>query len=88
MKDLIPTNKREKTSPSDWKMKVIKRREENELLKERLQNLEAKVNKFEGRLSQAMDKSLVDDLKRQFEIVNKIIAHQQEEILELKKKPR
>ena len=90
-KDSTPPRKRndrEKTSSSEWKMKAIQRREENELLKERLENLEGKVNKFEGLLNQAIDKSIVDDLKRQLEIANKIIAHQQEEILELKKKPR
>lgn len=90
-KDRIPPSRRidrEETSSSDWKMKAIQRREENELLKERLENLESKVNKFDGRLNQAIDKSIVDDLKRQLEIANKIIAHQQEEILELKKKPR
>lgn len=88
-KDRIPPSKRidrEETSSSDWKMKAIQRREENELLKERLENLEGKVNKFEGRLTQAIDKSIADDLRRQLEIANKIIAHQQEEILELKKK--
>jgi tetrahydromethanopterin S-methyltransferase subunit G len=90
-KDRTPPSKRierEETSSSDWKMKAIQRREENELLKERLENLEGKVSKFEGRLNQAIDKSIVDDLKRQLEIANKIIAHQQKEILELKKKPR
>ena len=78
----------EKTSSSEWKMKAIQRREENELLKERLGNLEDKVNKFDGLLKQAIDKSIVDDLKRQLEIANKIIAHQQEEILKFKKKSR
>lgn len=87
--DRIPPSKRidrQETSSSDWKMKAIRRREENELLKERLANLEGKVNKFEERFNQEIDKSIVDDLKRQLEIANKIIAHQQEEILEFKKK--
>lgn len=87
--DQIPTNKRidqEKKGASEWKMKAIQRREENDLLRERLERLEAKVDKFEGFLKQAIDKSIVDDLKRQLEIANKIIAHQQEEILEYKKK--
>lgn len=47
-KDCIPPSKqidREETSSSDWKMKAIQRREENELLKERLENLEGKVKK-------------------------------------------
>ena len=79
---------RKETSSSLWKMKAIERREKNELLKERLENLEGKVNKFNGLLNQAIDKSIVDDLKRQLEIANKIIAHQQEEILEFKKKSR
>jgi len=69
-------------------MKAIRRREQNEILKKRLQNLEEKVDKLEGFLKQAIDKSIVDHLKRQLEIANKIIAHQQEEILEFKKKPR
>lgn len=86
-KDCIPLKKRKETSSANWKMKAIERREENELLKERLESLEDKVNKFEGHLSQAIDKSIVDDLKRQLEIANKIIAHQQEEILDFKKKP-
>lgn len=77
---------REETSSSEWKMKAIQRREENELLKERLENLEGKVSKLEGFLDQASNKSIVDDLKRQLEIANKIIAHQQEEILDFKKK--
>lgn len=88
-KNSIPPSKRidrEEKSSSDWKMKAIRRREENELLKERLENLEGKVNKFEGRFDQAIDKSIVDDLKRQLDIASKIIAHQQEEILEFKKK--
>jgi hypothetical protein len=76
----------EETNSSEWKMKAIQRREENELLKERLENLESKVNKLEGSVNRASDKSIVDDLKRQLEIANKIIAHQQEEILEFKKK--
>lgn len=85
-----PPSKRanqEASSSSEWKMKAIERREENELLKDRLQNLEGKVNRLEGALKHANDNA-VDDLKRQLEIANKIIAHQQEEILELKKKPR
>jgi len=69
-------------------MKAIGHREQNELLKERLENVEEKVDKLEGFLKQAIDKSIVDHLKRQLEIANKIIAHQQEEILEFKKKPR
>lgn len=87
--DHIPPNKQidqEKKSTAKWKMKAIRRREENELLKERLENVEEKVYKLEGFLKQAIDKSIVDDLKRQLEIANKIIAHQQEEILEFKKK--
>jgi tetrahydromethanopterin S-methyltransferase subunit G len=76
----------EKKSISKWKMKAVHRREENEVLKERLENVEGKIDKLEGCLKQAIDKSIVDDLKRQLEIANKIIAHQQEEILELKKK--
>jgi hypothetical protein len=89
--DQIPPNKRiyqEKKGSSEWKMKAIQRREENEFLKERLGRLEDKVDKFEGFIKQAIDKSIVDDLKRQLEIANKIIAHQQEEILEYKKKPK
>lgn len=88
-KDRSPPSKRtdrKETSSSEWKMKAIQRREENELLKKRLENLESKVDKFEGLLNQATDESIVDDLKRQLEIANKIIAHQQEEILEFKKK--
>jgi hypothetical protein len=77
---------RKETSSSLWKMKAIERREKNELLKERLGNLEDKVNKFDGLLKQAIDKSIVDDLRRQLEIANKIIADQQEEILKFKKK--
>jgi hypothetical protein len=87
--DSTPGSKRsdrKETSSSAWKMKAIQRREENELLKERLGNLDDKVNKFEGLLKQAVDKSIVDDLNRQLEIANKIIAHQQEEILKFKKK--
>ena len=76
----------EKKTTSKWKMKAIHRREENEFLKERLENLEGKVDKFERCMKQTIDKSIVDDLKRQLEIANKIIAYQQEEILEFKKK--
>jgi len=57
-------------------MKAIRRREQNEILKKRLQNLEEKVDKLEGFLKKAIDKSIVDDLKKQLEITNKIIAHQ------------
>jgi polyhydroxyalkanoate synthesis regulator phasin len=77
-----------KESTVSWKMKAIERREENELLKERLENLEGKVNKLEGLLNQTSDQRFVDELKRQLEIANNIIAHQQKEILELKKKSR
>jgi predicted nuclease with TOPRIM domain len=77
---------KDRTPPqNEWKMKAIQRREENEQLRERLQNLESKVNRLEGTLKQAND-NVVDDLKKQLEIANKIIAHQQEEILEFKKK--
>lgn len=90
-KDQTPSNKRndrEEKSSSEWKMKAIQRREENELLKKRMENLEAKVDKLVGFLNQEKDKSTIDDLKRQLEIATNIIAHQQEEILEFKKKSR
>ena len=88
-KDHTPSSKRtdrDETSSSEWKMKAIQRREENELLKKRLENIENKVDKLAGSHKEAIDKSIVDDLQRQLEIANKIIAHQQEEILEFKKK--
>ena len=76
--DHIPPNKQidQKKSNAKWKMKAIRRREQNELLKERLENVEEKVDKLEGFLKKAIDKSIVDDLKKQLEITNKIIAHQ------------
>lgn len=77
---------RAEESASEWKMKAIQRREENTLLKERLEHMESRLNRLEGLLNQANDKSVVDDLRKQLEIANKIIAHQQEEILEFKKK--
>lgn len=77
---------RAEESASEWKMKAIQRREENTLLKERLEHMEIRLNRLEGLLNQANDKSVVDDLRRQLEIANKIIAHQQQEILEFKKK--
>lgn len=92
VKDNIPLNthaNREETSSSEWKMKAIQRREENERLKERLENLEAKVNRLDGFLHQTNDKNMVfDEIKRQLEIANNIIADQQKQILELKKKPQ
>ena len=92
IKDNIPPNthsNREGTNSSGWKMKAIQRREENELLKERLENLEAKVSRLDGFLHQTNDKNMVvDELKRQLEIANNIIADQQIQILELKKKPK
>lgn len=88
-KDHPPSSKQEnkkEASSSEWKMKAIQRREENELLKKRLENLESKIDKLGESLDQATHKSIVEDLKRQLEIANNIIAHQQEEILEFKKK--
>ena len=75
-------------SASEWKMKAVQRREENELLKERLEYMEGRLNRLEGLMNQANDKTVVEDLRKQLEIASKIIAHQQEEILSLKKKPR
>lgn len=77
---------RAEESASEWKMKAIQRREENTLLKERLEHMESRLNRLEVLLNQANDKSVVDDLRRQLEIANKIIAHQQQQILEFKKK--
>ena len=71
---------------SEWKRKAVQRREENELLKERLEKLEGKVNKLEGFRNLENDTSVVDDLRRQLEIASNIIADQQEQILEFKKK--
>lgn len=91
IKDNIPPNKhyREEKNSSSWKMKAIQRREENELLKERLENLEAKVCRLDSFLHQKNDKNMVvDELKRQLEIANNIIADQQKQILEFKKKPK
>ena len=60
-------------SATEWKRKAMERREENELLKSRLDNLEKKITILTNRNQNANDKSIVDDLKRQLEIATKII---------------
>jgi len=87
--DRSPSNKqiaRENEIATEWKRKAMQRREENELLKSRLDNLEKKITTLTNQHQEAINKSIVDDLKRQLEIATKIIAHQQEQILEFKKK--
>ena len=83
--------RRAEASSIAWKVKATARREENERLKDRIDELEQKVTKLKKILTKTADGTKASEKEMQanseaLETANAIVEKQEKEIAELKKK--